>query len=251
MFSRLRRSFLFNLGVVLLLCALLFVAFFAALHRVTGHGKELKIPDVRGKNVTVAINELKALHFDVNVDSTYEPALKPLSVLKQIPDTGSMVKEGRTVFLTVNMLNPIQIPMPNLVGLSYSGAAMLLRNSKLVLGDTSYKPNIVEGAVLEQMYNGNLVTPGRMIQQGSKINLVLGNGAGNTEHNMPGVTDQPLDVALTILGQYQLEVEVISKSQKLIDTAEAMVIDQEPKEITANGAFNQIKNGSKVVLTVE
>src|SRR4051812_13331377 len=104
MFAKLSRSFWFHLGVVLILCLVLFLSFFAALHKVTAHGRELKVPGVKGKDISTAIAMLKELHFEVSVDSTYEPSIKPLQVLRQIPDTGSVVKEGRTVFLTVNML---------------------------------------------------------------------------------------------------------------------------------------------------
>ena len=98
-----RKIFLFHLGIVLLLCTVLYVSFFATLHWLTQHGEEVPIPDVRGRSVDEAITQLKAMHFEVYVDSTYEPSVKPFTVLKQLPDTGSQVKEGRTVFLTVKL----------------------------------------------------------------------------------------------------------------------------------------------------
>src|SRR5579871_3894810 len=124
--ENIRKTFLFNLAIVLLLFVLLYTSFFAALHWLTKHGEEVVIPDVRGKSVSQAISQLKAMHFEVYVDSTYEPAFKPFTVLKQVPDTASIVKEGRTVFLTVNMLMPPFIPMPSLVNLSFRSALMML-----------------------------------------------------------------------------------------------------------------------------
>ncbi|MCW3122388.1 MAG: domain containing protein [Flavipsychrobacter sp.] len=247
----LKKPFLFHLAIVLGLCVLLFVLFFAALNQLTAHGKELKMPLVKGKAVGAAIKDLKALHFEVYVDSTYDPFQPPLAVLKQMPDTGTIVKPGRTVFLTVNMLAPTKIVMPNLVGLSFGSATMLLRNSKLILGDTSYKPNNAKGVVLEQNCNGATASPGKMIPQGSRISLVLGAGAGKVEHDMPDVYGQTLDIALTVLAQYNLDVTVISKSNGVIDTNTATVIDQDPKDANEEGVFNHVKRGSKVVLTVE
>jgi len=108
------------------------------------------------------------MHFEVNIDSTYEPSMKPLAILKQVPDTGAIVKEGRTIFLTINMLTPPTIPMPNLVNLSYRSAEMLLRNNKLLVGDTVYKSDIAAGAILEQRYKGAPIKPGEMNHAGEQ-----------------------------------------------------------------------------------
>jgi len=98
-----RRSFLFNLAVVILLGSVLFASFFASLQYVTRHGQEVKMPDVTGQNVAVAVAQLRNMHFDVHIDSVYQPAVKPLAVIMQVPENGAAVKEGRIVFITVNM----------------------------------------------------------------------------------------------------------------------------------------------------
>jgi eukaryotic-like serine/threonine-protein kinase len=250
--EKLRKTFVFNLGIVLLLCVVLYTSFFAALHWITHHGEEIQIPAVRGKSVEQAVNILKNMHFEVYVDSTYEPTVKPFTVLKQVPDTGSIVKQGRTVFLTVNMMNPPFIPMPNLVNLSFRSALMMLRNNKLVLGDTTYKPDIAAGAILEQRYKGSVITPGEMVAQGSKINLVIGNGLGNTEFNVPDVTAMTVDEALTILNQYSLRTIIVAYDQltEITDTPSAKVFEQEPGVLNAAGAPNRIKEGDFIQLKI-
>lgn len=249
----LKNSFLFHLGIVLALCILLYMSFFASLHCFTRHGQELTIPDVRGKNVNAAIDQLKAAHFDVYVDSTYEPAQKPLSVLKQVPDSAAIVKEGRTVFLTVNMLNPPHIPMPNLVSLSYRSAVMLLHNNKLLVGDTTYKPDIASGAILEQNYRGTSIRPGEMVAQGSKIDLVIGNGLGNTEFNVPNVCSSNVDEALVIINQYNLQpiITAANNLAKISDTGAATIVDMDPKPFNEAGVPNRIKSGDVISLYIE
>lgn len=250
--ENIKRSFLFNLAIVLALFTLVYVGFFASLHWFTKHGQEVIIPDVRGKAMADAVATLKTMHFDVAVDSTYEPAAKPLAVLKQVPDTGSRVKEGRTVFLTVNMLTPPRIPMPNLINLSYRSAEMLLRNNKLIVGDTSSRPDIAAGAVLEQTYKGTAVRPGELIPQGSKIGMVIGNGLGNTEWNMPDVSGITVDEARTILNQYNLEIIFSLKDEmtKITDTPSAIVIDQTPREFDGTGGRSRIKMGQIIDLII-
>jgi beta-lactam-binding protein with PASTA domain len=250
--GNIRQSFWFHLVIVLALFTLLYIAFFTSLHCFTKHGEELTIPNVTGKDMNVAIAELNAMKFEVNIDSTYEPDHKPLSVLKQVPDTASIVKEGRTVFLTVNMLMPPHIPMPNLVNLSYRSAAMLLRNNKLKVGDTSYKPDIAAGAILEQIYKGTAIRPGEMIPQGSKIDLVIGDGLGNTEFNVPEVTGMSVDEALAVLNQYNL-IPIINpydQLTKIIDTVSATVVDQSPRAFNDAGAINRIKSGDVIDLLI-
>ena len=251
--KNIRKTFVFNLLVVLGLCAVLYVCFFATLHWLTKHGEEVKIPDVRGKDIGMAAAKLRKLHFEVNVDSTYEPAAKPLTILKQVPDTGSIVKEGRTVFLTVNMLMPPRIPMPNLVNLSLRSAEMLLRNNKLLLGDTIYKPDIAAGAILEQRYKGQPIQPGDLVLQGSKISLVIGNGLGNTEWDVPDVTGITVEEAMTILNQYNIQpiLTVADQLSEIRDSSSAVIVDQEPRALDADGKVNRIRMGSILELRIK
>ncbi len=247
-----KNSFWFHFAIVVALCTVLYISFFATLHWITKHGEEIKIPDVRGTQMDAAVAALKAMHFEVSIDSTYETDVKPLSVLKQVPDTGSLVKQGRTVFLTVNMMTPPKVPMPNLVNLSFRSAEMLLKNNKLILGDTSYKPDIALGAILEQRYKGMPIKAGDLIAQGSKISLVIGDGLGNTQFTVPDVTGQTVDLAMTILAQYSLQPIIVVNDQmsEISDTMSATVVDQDPRATNDAGAANQIKAGDIMTLKI-
>jgi len=246
----LKRNVWFHVGVIFGICFLLYVLFFAALHWLTRHGEEITIPDVRGKDVNTAITTLKGMHFDIYVDSTYEPAVKPLAVLKQVPDSGSIVKQGRTVFLTVNMLIPPRIPMPNLVNLSYRSAELMLKNNKLFVGDTTYVPDIAGGAIKEQSVKGKAIRPGDMIPQGSKVDLVIGNGQGNTEFDVPDVTNMTVDDAMTILNQYGLQITLVAQGE-IADTPSAQIIDQKPRAKNDAGGMNRIKEGQFIDLAIK
>ena len=229
----------------------LYVSFFVSLRCVTHHGQEVLIPNLKGKDINSTLTLLKSLHFEITVDSTYEVALPPLTVLKQIPDSGSIVKTGRTIFLTVNKVLPPFIPMPNLLSLSYRSAEMLLRNSKLKLGDTILKPDIAAGAVLEQLCNGQAIRPGEMIAMGTKINLVIGNGLGNTQFDVPDVLRIPVDEAVTRLYAYNIQPRIIAKENAdITDTAAAYVICQYPKALNANGLPNRINMGDFIELII-
>lgn len=98
----LKKSFKINLLVVILVSILLYILFFVSLGFITRHGSEVTIPNVMKKDIKVAEKELEKMGFEVLVDSAYDPKLKPLSVLAQIPEVGSTVKTGRTVFVTID-----------------------------------------------------------------------------------------------------------------------------------------------------
>lgn len=178
------RKFWFHLLLVLLISALLYLLFFSLLGWITNHGEQTKVPNVTGKPISVAMAELKRAGFEVDVDSTYEPDQKPLTVLQQLPDVGDVVKTGRTLFLIVNKAEPPMTPMPNLNSLSYRSALLILKSNKLILDDTVHVPNYVT-FVLGQQINGQDVRPGTMIPQGSKVVLVLGDGGVNQAMDIP------------------------------------------------------------------
>jgi len=250
--EKLKTSLWWNVGTVLALCAVLYILFFASLRCVTHHGQEVIVPDVRGKKMDSVVKYLQELGFEVLIDSTYEPTMRPLSVLKQVPDTGSYVKRGRAIFLTVNRVSAPMVAMPAIKDLSYRSAAMILRNNKLLVGDTSYRSDIASGAILEASINGKTVSAGSMVPQGSKVNLVIGNGLGNTEWNVPEVTGMTVDEAILMLNQYNLQPFLVSvdKMGDITDTPTAIIVNQSPKAFNEAGAHNRIKMGEFMDLQI-
>ncbi|RYE17536.1 MAG: PASTA domain-containing protein [Sphingobacteriales bacterium] len=245
-----RRSFAFNLVIVLALCIALYILFFAGLGFLTRHGNEARVPAVAGKTYAVASQQLQAMGFEVEVDSAYDPKQKPFIVLSQIPDLNSVVKRGRTIFLTVNKTQPPSIPMPNLLNLSFRSAEMILKSNKLVLGDTTYKPDIAKGAILDQLYKGQAIRPGQMLLQGSKIDLVIGDGLGNTQFSVPDVIGMTFEEAVANLNGTGLQFTAIWEGT-ISDSSTAIVYDQMPKAMNELNAPNRIKEGDLVDIRIK
>lgn len=248
--EQIRQSFWFNLLLVLALATGLYILFFLSLGWITRHGNEVKVPNVTRKNVKQAKETLESMGFEVLIDSAYEPKQKPYIVLSQIPDIGSVVKNGRTIFITVNKKDPPAIPMPNLVGLSFRSAAMMLKNNKLVLGDTTYVPDIAKGAILQQLFRGLDIRPGQMVPQGSRISLVIGEGLGNVQLNMPDVIGMPYPEAINVLSGTGLQYYVIWEGA-ISDSSTAMVYNQNPKPMNEIGESNRIKEGDMVDIYIK
>jgi eukaryotic-like serine/threonine-protein kinase len=245
-----RRSFKFNLLIVLLLCAVLYVLFFVMLGFITRHNSEIKVPNVLGRDVKMAVKELERMEFEVDIDSAYDPKQRPYIVLAQQPDINATVKNGRTVFLTINKAEAPKTAMPNLLNLSFRSAEMILKSNKLLLGDTSYKPDIAKGAILEQMYKGKPIRPGEMIPQGSRVDLIIGDGLGNIEFNVPDVIGMSYDEAIAILSSTGLQFTPIWEGG-ITDSASAVIYDQYPKAINELMAPNRIKEGDVIDIHVK
>ncbi|MBS1644200.1 MAG: PASTA domain-containing protein [Bacteroidetes bacterium] len=247
--SRLFNSIWFNLLLMLGIVALCYFIFFSSLGLITHHGAEIKVPKVLGKDVKSAIALLEGQGFDVHVDSTYAPDKKALVVLDQIPDAGEIVKNGRTLFITVNKSVPPTTPMPNLVNLSFRSAALILKSNKLILGDTTYRPDIAQGAILEQLLNGQPIRPGQMIPQGSIISLVIGDGLGNTEMNVPDVIGMTYPEAVAQLSSSGLMFTPIFDGD-ISDTTAAKIYKQTPNAISDLGTPSRIRQGDFIDLYV-
>ncbi len=234
----------FNLLLVLGVCVIFYVLFFSSLSLITRHGDDRKVPNITGKNVKEAIAILEAQGFDVQVDSTYFPDKKALLVLRQMPDIGDMVKHGRMIFLTVNKSVPPETPMPNLVNLSFRSAALILKSNRLIMGDTTYRPDIAEGAILEQLYMGKPIRPGQMLPQGSRIDLVIGGGLSN-ELQVPDVIGLTYPEAMAMLNSTGLQFTPIFDAD-ITDTTMAKVYKQTPNAISDLGTPSIIRGGDFV-----
>lgn len=245
-----QKTFLGSLLIIAAICAVLYFAFFLSLGFITGHGEEVTVPDLLGKSVQESVAILEKQGFEIDVDSSYSPEQKALIILGQQPAGGTTVKAGRTIFIIVNKLTPPQTPMPNLVNMSFRSAEMLLVNSRLILGDTIFKPDIAQGAVLNQMIDGKDIAPGTMIPQGSKITLVIGDGLGNKEINVPDLSGLSYPEALAILSGSNLNYTVVFDGA-ISDTTSAGVYTQQPAAFNEYNEPNKISEGDNIDIRVK
>jgi beta-lactam-binding protein with PASTA domain len=242
------RKLWFHILLVLGVLLVFYVFFFSTLSLITQHGNDRKVPNVTGKDVRSAIKILEAQGFEVQVDSTYFPDKKAFIVLRQLPDIGDMVKHGRMLFLTVNKSVPPQTPMPNLVNLSFRSAYLILKSNRLIMGDTTYRPDIAEGAILDQLYMGKPIRPGQMIPQGSRIDLAIGGGLSNELH-VPDVIGLTYPEAMAMLNSSGLQFTPIFDAD-INDTTMAKVYKQTPNAISDIGSPTNIRMGDFVDIYV-
>lgn len=242
-------SFWFHLLLILLVCVALYLLFFNSLGWITRHGQDATVPKLSGQKLDAAVKRLEAAGFEVVVDSVYEPAQKPLIVTRQSPDPGDLVKQGRAIFLTVTKVVPPTTPMPNILNLSLRSAVLILKNSRLELGDTTHRPDIAKGAILEMAIAGTVVRPGQLVPQGSRINLVIGAGLGHTEISVPDVTGMSYPEAVAVLSGSGLQYVPVWEGI-ITDSSSAIVYMQTPEAFNEMGATARIREGDFVDLHI-
>jgi beta-lactam-binding protein with PASTA domain len=243
-----RRSFGLNLLVALALLFLIIFAFFISLDSITKHNETITVPSVTGKSLADATSSLKIKDFEVSVqDSVYIDSLPPLTVVKQSPESEEVVKTQRTIYLTINRATPPLIDMPDLRGFSFRSAQMFLESLGLKTGKISYTPDIARNAVKDQLLKGKTVTPGSKVPMSTAIDLVLGNGLGETQLTVPDLVGLTVSQAREYLSGDNIGIGVILTESAVSDTASAYIVKQNPEPITelptGEKAVNHIRAG--------
>ncbi len=225
-----QRSFFINLLVAIALLLLIIFLFFISLSSITRHNETIRVPQITGKSLADATSFLEKEGFKVSVqDSVYIDTLAPLAVVKQSPESEELVKINRTVYLTINRLQPPLIEMPDLRGFSFRSAEMYLQSLGLKLGDTTYTPDIARNAVKDQKLDGKTIMPGTKIPVGTTIDFVLGNGLGNTELTVPDLVGFTISQAKDYLSGDNIGLGSIIATGAIQDTANAYVVKQNPE----------------------
>ncbi len=238
------KSFWLNLLVAILLGFLLLWGTLKMLGFITKHGDYLTVPDVINKPTVASIKMLEDKGFTVIVqDSVYTDTAKMGTVLKQFPEPNSTVKVNRVVMLTVNRVTLPLVDMPSLTSKSQDYAIEILERSHLKLGDTTFKPSYMLGAVIEQNLNGEPIKPGTKVPWGSKIDLVIASGLSTEPIPVPDLVGLSYLEAKAIIEEKGILLATVILDNGTKDTATAFVYKQNPPKFNEDKSMNYIRAG--------
>eukprot|EP01132_Coremiostelium_polycephalum_P000271 gene271-356_t len=166
---------------------LLLVLFQWGLPALTKHGQTITVPNLKGVSLDELQPTLTARHlrYQLTEEVVFLPHYPPAVILEQYPKPGARVKEGRTIYVTLNATQPPQVAMPHLIDGSVRNAHVLLKSRGLAYGTLTYIPDIAKNAVLQQWYLGQPIEPGAKIPQGALVDLVVGAGIHPQEVIVP------------------------------------------------------------------
>jgi beta-lactam-binding protein with PASTA domain len=172
-----KRKFYLHFGISIAITIVIFLAIFQFLKIYTEHGDEYVVPDFYGMTLQeIQEWDQKKLFEYVVIDSLYDTKNKKEAVVLQHPRPGSNVKEDRKIYFTIVAKMPEMVEMPDLIDLSLRQAINLLHAKGLQVNKLEYVSDFAENAVLEQLFQDELVEPGTMLEKGSGIDMVLGLG---------------------------------------------------------------------------
>ncbi|MBE7177557.1 MAG: PASTA domain-containing protein [Mucilaginibacter polytrichastri] len=219
-----RKNLLWAIGTAVLI---VLVAFFS-LGAYTRHGSSIPVPKLKGIAFDKAMQILSNEGFRYKVDSAYVLDKPPGTVIEQDPDAGTAVKEGRTVYLTIVSRVAPNVPMPDLENVTFREADAMLSNYGLRVGDTSYTSDIARDVVLEFKYAGQTLKAGAVVPKGAQIDLVLGDGKGASEVEIPDLTNLDIDAAKFAIRGAGLSLGSVMYEGSITDSTNLVVASQMP-----------------------
>ncbi len=234
------------LAAVLTVAGLLLIAFFS-LRYYTKHGQGLNVPLVKGLAFEQAVAKLEDAGLKYEVDSVFIMDQPAGIVIDQDPDPNTFVKDNRTIYLTINAGKVPNTKFPDIAFKTLREAQAIIESSRLKLGDTTYKPDVSRDVVLEASFGGQAIQPGDIIPVGSRINLILGDGRGNEEVDIPQLLGLTVDEARFSLKGSNLTLGNILYDGEITDSANAVITLQDPMPVDS---LTKVAIGTKINITL-
>lgn len=225
------RQFLINLVASVVFGSMFLFLVYKWLGVYTNHGNTITVPDARGMKIEAAREFLRNKRLEIKIadSSAYDVNKPPGTIIEQEPAANEKVKSGRTIYLTITRTIAPLVKLPDLKDVSLRQAEAILGSYGLKLGNQIFRPDLAKNAVLEVSSNGQVLHEGDEVPKGTVIDLVLGDGLGNTKIPVPLLVDLTLEEALFVLKGSSLNVGSILSDGPLGDSLTSKVYRQKPE----------------------
>ena len=170
-----------GVSIAILVLVFLFIKIYAR------QGQEYELPDMVGSNIA-DLRADNSLALDIVVlDSVYRPGSEGGTILTQDPKSGTAVKKGRKLYITITAYNPEDAVFPELAGLTVRQALSELNNCGLEVGRLKYVEDPYKNTIIDHTCKGKTVYAGQQVARGSVIDLVVGLGDSTGSNVVPFV----------------------------------------------------------------
>jgi beta-lactam-binding protein with PASTA domain len=227
------KAFLINILLAIVFAVLVIWGIFKFIDSYTHHGETISVPPLEGltiKEVKTVLEE-KKLRYTI-LDSIYVPEAEKGVVLDQNPRMDDLVKENRTIYITVSKVVPPKIMMPDVVDMSLRLAIAKLESYGLKV-ETKHTPSECVNCVLMQEIKGKEIKANTPINKGSIIVLTIGSGTSNEKVLVPYLINLTQEEAKQKLMEASLNIGLPyfsenCKCETKSDTLMAKIYKQEP-----------------------
>lgn len=143
----------------------------------TRHGQTVNVPMVKALSYDRAMTALSAEGLTGIVsDSVYDGHTSPGTVIEQNPKAGTVVKEGREVFMTIVAFSPKMVSLPTLTDISLRQARSILEGLDIKNVVERRVPSDFKDLVLGVRYKGARLQPGARVPVSAVIEIEVGEG---------------------------------------------------------------------------
>lgn len=222
----------------------LVIVLFVSLRYYTRHGEGKPVPNLKGLSVENAVELLESEGFRYQIDSVFIMDKKAGLVLEQDPDPNTNVKDNRMIYLTIVSSQTPDVNFPDIENKTLVEAQAMLSNYGLKVGDTTYQADIARDAILGFSFAGQAIRVGQKIPKGSKIDLILGDGFGASEVELPNLVGLTLSEAMFSIKGASLTLGSKTYEGVVKDSVNAIIIMQTPTFIP--DSVNKVSIGTRI-----
>ncbi|MEW6408936.1 MAG: PASTA domain-containing protein [Nitrospirota bacterium] len=186
-------------------------------------GKTVTVPAIEGKEVVSAMEILNNSGLKLRVErEEYHPSLPKGSVISQEPESGVVIKSGRSISVIVSRGSQTVV-VPAVEGEPFYRAEIIIKQSGLDIGDIAriHTDKVEKDIVINQS-----PPPRSFISRGEKIDLLLSSGVKETIYKTPNLIGKRFEEAKQIA---EILGVTLSKSKIIREGSEGNIIaEQKP-----------------------
>lgn len=231
------RSKRFKIIAVLILVVGFFVGAFFSFGEFWSFS-EVTVPDVVGKQVTLAKQILEDKNLRVKLAEAFSSEVPIGNVVSQYPEANAKVKGQRQITIYISKGGE-EIEMPDLKGMTRSAAEERLKKAGLKVGSVKeeFSDKDEKGTVISQEPQAK-----SKITKGKMVDFVISKGTKEQKVRVPDFRGATLDFARTNTASLKLKVGSISR--KTSSQPEGTIISQTP------AAGTEVKEGTVIDFVV-
>lgn len=199
---------------------------------------EIAVPNVVGKQMTLAKQILEDKNLRVKFAETYNTEVPIGHVVSQYPEANVNVKKQRQITLYISKGGE-EIEMPDLKGMTKAAAEERIKKAGLKIGSVKERFSSEEDAgnvILQDPRYRSKITKGQM------VDLIISKGAKVSKVRLPNFTGATLDFAKSNTTSLKLQVGNVVRRGS--NQPEGTIISQTP------AAGTEVEEGTKVTFVV-
>lgn len=235
------------LAFILLLTYFLWTFFFQDLFV---SSPEIAVPDLVGKMVTDVVgNDLYSSFNIVEAEQKESDVYGEGTILEQVPSSGTLVKKGNSISLTVSAGSEI-INMPDIVGETWRQGQLSIKNELgeriLYSIETFY---MLSDDIEENCVISTEPEKGERLRNGANITVVISKGADAELVTVPSIVNSSLDEATGILAGLGLSIGNVSYGDSELPEGTVLTQNYAPGCEVEKGSVSvdvHVSNGSLV-----